>query len=190
MEISIQAPVTIRPLRTGAIRRLTSLVLGVAMLVLGVGSAWATAASPAEPGLDAGGPALRRTHGSAPLALPNGAPGDTVVSTTTIAFDGSAPGAVRLFAEVSGDLGPYLAVTIVGGTGNGATWQPETGPALFDGTLAELPTGWASGIAAGRTWQPAETHSFRIAVTLLDRAAAQGRTAGATFRWETRPARA
>jgi hypothetical protein len=187
MQISIQAPTNIRPLRTGAIRRLTSLVLGVALLVLGVGSAWAMAASPAAAGFDAGGPALRQTHGSAPLTLPNGAPGDTVVSTTTIAYDGSTPGAVHLFAEVSGDLGPYLAVTIVRGTGSGATWQPEAGPALFDGTLAELPTGWASGIAAGRTWQPGETHSFRIAVTLLDSAAAQGRTAGATFRWETRP---
>ena len=188
MQISIQAPANVRPLPTGAIRRLTSLVLGVALLVLGVGSAWAVAASPAAPGLESGGPALRQTHGSAPLALPNGAPGDTVVSTTTIAYDGSTPGAVRLFAEISGDLGPYLAVTIVRGTGSGATWQAESGPALFDGTLAELPNGWESGIAAGRTWQPGETHSFRIAVTLLGRAAAQGRTAGATFRWETRPA--
>jgi hypothetical protein len=153
-----------------------------------MGSAWAMAASPAAPGFDAGGPALRQTHGSAPLTLPNGAPGETVVSTTTIAYDGSTPGAVRLFAEVSGDLGPFLAVTIVRGTGSGATWRPQAGPALFDGTLAELPTEWTSGVEAGRAWQPGETHSFRIAVTLLDRPAAQGRTAAATFRWETRPA--
>jgi hypothetical protein len=177
MQRSIEAPASTRPLGTGAFGRLTALVLGIALLVLGVGSAWSVAANAAAPGIDSGGPALRQTHGSAPLALPNGAPGDTVVSTTTISYDGSAPGAVRLYGEVSGDLAPYLAVTISGG---GAT--------LFEGTLDELPTTWASGMSGGRTWQPGETHSFRIAVTLLDRPEAQGRTAEATFRWETRAA--
>jgi hypothetical protein len=185
---SILSPVHIRPLRTGAIGRLTALVLGIALLVLGVGSAWAVAASPPPPGLDTDGPTLRQTHGSTPLALPNGAPGSTSFSHTTIAYDGSAPGVVRLYGEVSGDLGPYLAVTIVRGTGTGAAWRPESGPPLFEGTLAALPTGWTSGLTDGRSWQPGESHTFRIAVTLLDRPAAQGRTAGATFRWETRPA--
>lgn len=105
-----------------------------------------------------------------------------------IAYDGGTPGTVRLYGEVAGDLGPYLAVTIVPGTGTGATWQPDPGPALFQGTLAELPTDWASGVPAGGAWRPGETHAFRISVTLLDRPAAQGRTTGATFRWETRPA--
>jgi hypothetical protein len=181
-------PVQVRPLRTGAIGRLTALVLGIALLVLGVGSAWAVAASPPAPGIGTDGPTLRQTHGSAPLALPNGAPGSTAVSTTTIAYDGSAPAAVRLSGEVSGDLAPYLAVTIVRGTGTGAAWRPESGPPLFDGTLAALPAGWTSGLTDGRSWQPGETHTFRITVTLLDRPAAQGRTAAATFRWETRPA--
>jgi hypothetical protein len=164
------------------------LALGIALLVLGVGSAWAVAASPAAPGFDTAGPVLRQTHGSAPMHLPNGAPGDTAVSTTTIGYEGSGAGVVRLTGEVEGDLAPFLAVTIVRGTGGGATWHPEAGPAVFEGTLAELPSDWASGLTAGGTWQPGERHTFRIEVTLLDRPAAQGRTAEATFRWEIRPA--
>jgi len=186
MQRSADAPA--RSLRTGAIGRLTALVLGVALMVLGVGSAWAVAASPAAPGLDTGGPVLRQAHGSAPLAMPNGAPGSTAVSETTIVHEGSARGVVRLYGEVSGDLAPYLAVTIVRGTGTGATWRPDAGAPLFEGTLAELPTAWGSGLTDGRSWQPGEAHTFRIAVTLLDRQAAQGRSAQATFRWEGRPA--
>jgi hypothetical protein len=122
--------------------------------------------------------------------MPDGAPGDTAVSHTTIAYEGSELGEVRLYGDVDGDLAPYLRVTIERGSGGGGTWQPEAGPPVFEGTLAELPDDWTSGLTDGRAWEPGERHGYRISVTLLGGPEAQGRTAVATFRWETRPSAA
>jgi hypothetical protein len=185
VQISIDASRMRTPGGPGA--RLGSLALGISLLFVGVGTALAVVGAPDTHGLDHRGPALVQAGGSEPLLLPNGAPGDTTVSFTTIANRGAEPSAVRLYGEVAGGLAPHLALTITRGIGEGATWLPEGGGPVFRGTLATLPNEWSSGVNDGAGWESGEQHTYRIAVTLLEDPAAQGATAHATFRWEARP---
>jgi hypothetical protein len=185
MQIAIGARARHRP--TGATARVGSLVAGIALILFAVGTAAAVVRGPATPGFDHRGPALVRPREAAPLSIPDGAPGDTAVSYTTIAYDGSGPATVRLFAEVTGTgLAPYLDVRIERGSGEHAAWIPDPGDPIFLGTLAGLPSDWSRGVTDGRVWSAGERHTYRITVTLLDHEAAQGRTAAATFRWEAR----
>jgi hypothetical protein len=120
--------------------------------------------------------------------MPNGAPGGTAVSYTTVARSGIGPAAVRLYGDVNGALASDLAVTITRGTGEDAAWVADPGgDPIFLGTLATMPTDWASGLGDADVWRPGERHTFRIEVTLLDHPAIQGASADATFRWEARP---
>lgn len=183
MQIAIDVPQMRRAGRAGA--RLGTVVTAIALLLLAAGTARAVVAAPAGSGSGGAAPALERIGTSVPLTMPSGAPGDTVVSTTTIALLGSDPAAVRLFAEVTGDLAPFLHVEILRGTGEGSAWVADMGSPVFEGTLAALPADWASGVPDG-TWRTGEVHTYRIAVTLLDDPWAQGRVAEATFRWESR----
>ena len=184
MQIAIHAPQMHTPGRAGA--RLWSVLLGSALLVLSVGTAQAVVGAPAAPRFDHGGPALVQTGGSGPLRLPNGAPGDTAISYTTIVHHGAEPAAVRLYGAVSGGLAQHLAVTVTRGAGSGAAWVADRPAPIFRGTLASLPADWASGLADGGPWVAGEQRTYRIEVTLLDHPAAQGAVAEATFRWETR----
>jgi hypothetical protein len=186
MQIAIASPIfqARRPVRPAA--RLGVTVASLALLVVAAGTALAVAGAPPSAGFDRATPALDRIVTSGPLAMTGGAPGDAVVSTTTIALRGSEPAGVRLFAEVTGDLSPFLRLTILRGTGEGAGWVADAGAPVFAGTLASFPTDWASGVQDG-TWQAGELHTYRIAVTLTNDARAQGRAAQATFSWESRP---
>jgi hypothetical protein len=187
MQIAMGIQAQRRPTRVGV--RVCSLVTGIALVVLAVGTAVAAVRAPAAPGFDHRGPVLVARAGTAPLSMPEGAPGDTAVSYTTIAYEGEGPAAVRLFAEVTGTgLAPHLGVLIERGTGERAGWTPDPGGPIFEGTLAGVPTNWGRGIVDGRAWVEGEGHVYRITVTLLDHQAAQGRTAAATFRWEARAA--
>lgn len=183
MQIAIAAPQMRRAGRAGA--RLGTAVTAIAFLLLAAGTARAVVAAPPTDGFDRAEPALERIGTSVPLTMPSGAPGDTVVSTTTIALRGSDPAAVRLFAEVTGDLAPFLHITILRGTGEGPAWVADEGSPVFAGTLAALPADWAAGVPDG-TWRAGEVHAYRIAVTLMNDARAQGRVAEAAFRWESR----
>jgi hypothetical protein len=185
MQIAIHAPQMHMPTRVGA--RLCSSVVGGALLILSVGTAWALVGAPAAPSFDRS-PDLVQTGGSGPLRLPNGAPGDTAISYTTIAHPGSEPAVVRLYGDVAGGLAPHLAVTVTRGVGEGAAWVADRAAPVFRGTLASLPADWMSGVTEGGAWDAGEQHTYRIEVTLLDHPAAQGTAADATFRWEARPA--
>jgi hypothetical protein len=187
MQIAIGTHARHRP--TGAAARLCSLVAGIALILLAVGTATAVVRGPASPGFDHRGPVLVRPAGAAPLSIPDGAPGDTAVSYTTIAYAGSERATVRLFAEVTGSgLAPHLRVRIERGAGERTSWTPDPDAPIFEGTLAELPRDWTRGIVDADAWSTGDRHTYRITVTLLDHEAAQGRTAEATFRWEARAA--
>ena len=146
MQISIQAPANIRPLPTGAIRRLTSLVLG-------------SRPAGARRGLGLGGG--REPAGTRPRVGWAGPPPDARLG---------APRAPQRRARRHGRLDHHdrlrrlrrpapSACSQRSRATSGPTWpsrscaapaaappgRPESGPALFDGTLAELPTGWESG---------------------------------------------
>lgn len=181
MQIASQLPPTRRP---GA--RLCALVLGIALLALGIGTAGAVLAAPPGPRMDGDGPVLVRTGGST-LRMPDGAPGDTEVSYTTIEYRGGEPGAVRMYGLVTGGLAPHLSVRVTRGHGEGAGWIPDHGAPLYQGTLAGLSSDTASGIADPGAWESGERRTYRIAVTMLDHPAAQGERADATFRWEAEP---
>jgi hypothetical protein len=183
MQIAIPVPQRRRAAKPAA--RLCVTVAAISLLLLAAGTARAVVRAARDPGFDRAGPGLERIGTSIPLTMPAGAPGDTVVSTMTIALRGSDPAAVRLSAEVKGDLAPFLHVTILRGSGEGAAWIPDAGAPVFTGTLAALPASWASGVPDG-TWRTGERHAYRIAVTLMDDQRAQGRAAEATFRWESR----
>jgi hypothetical protein len=187
MQIAIGAQARHRPTRAAA--RLCSLIVGVALILFAVGTAAAVVRGPATPGFDHRGPATVRSGGAAPMSIPDGAPGDTAVSYTTITYEGSSPATVRLFADVSGTgLAPHLDVRIERGSGERDTWTPEGSDPIFEGTLAQLPIDWSAGLTGGRAWSAGERHTYRITVTLLDHTAAQGRTAAVTFHWESRTA--
>jgi hypothetical protein len=176
-----------RPARGGS--RVVSLVTGIALIAVAVGTAAAAVRAAPGPGFDHRGPALVASGGTVPLSMPEGAPGDTTSSYTTIEYEGEGPATVRLFAEITGTrLAPHLDVLIERGSGERATWTPDPGGPIFEGPLAGLPTDWGRGIAAGRVWSTGESHTYRITVTLLDHEAAEGHTAEATFRWEARAA--
>ncbi|MEO8293482.1 MAG: hypothetical protein ABI635_10130 [Actinomycetota bacterium] len=185
MQIAIEVPQMRRSEGGGA--RLVSLVTAIALLLLAGGTARAIAGAAPSPGFQSTASGLDQMGSSMPLTIPVGAPGDTAVSTTTIVLRGSAPASVRLSSEVNGGLAPYLHVTILRGDGEGAAWVADPGAPVFDGTLASLPTGWASAVPDG-TWQTGEHHTYRIQVTLMDDQRAQGQVADATFRWESRSA--
>jgi hypothetical protein len=162
--------------------------VGVVSLMLAISSA-ALALVPRSPqGFTHGAPTLTLDGGAAPIEMPNAAPGDTAVSETTIAYHGSEPAHVRLYGDVT-DLGLAgdLHVRVEEGSGRGRGFA-ALGPPVYVGTLADLPRSWASGARTAGTWSRGETRTYRISVTLLDRAGAQGLEAGATFRWEARAA--
>ena len=184
MQIAVQMPQMRRPPRRLA-SRLVSTAVTIALLVLAAGTAGAVVSAPRSPGFDRVVPGLEQIGTSMPLTMPAGAPGDTAVSTTTIVRRGPDPAAVRLSADVTGDLAPFLHVTILRGSGEAAAWVPDAGAPLFVGTLAGLPADWDSGVPDG-TWHAGERHTYRIVVTLMDDPRAQGRVAEATFRWESR----
>ena len=186
MQIAIRAPLDPGRPEIGA--RLSSFALGVALVALGFGTALAVAAAPARHAMHQGDAAtLAQVGGSVPLDMPNGAPGDTAVSYTTIAHRGPGRTTVRMYGDVTGALAPHLLITIARGTGEGGTWVADPGPPMFRGTLEGLPGGWSSGLDDGSVWEVGEHHAYRIEVTLLDHRRAQGSPARATFHWEARP---
>lgn len=130
------------------------------------------------------------------LSIPNGGPGSTAVSYTTVDYTGTLPADVRIYGTAAGTgLDRYLRITVTRGTGEGAAFVPDaadyTGAGagvVFRGTLAEFPTTWGAGIVDPATWSGPESHSFRFRATLADDAGAMGLTAAADFHWEARNA--
>ena len=119
-------------------------------------------------------------------------PGRTVQRCLTVTRTGpAATGTVYFRATgVSGDLAPYLQVTVEQGTGGafGDCAGFAATQVVFDGTLAMLDTADPAGpgpdlISTG--WTPAgeEQRTFRLSVAVQDRSAAQGRLAAGTFQW-------
>ena len=186
MQIAIQVPQS--RMSHGPSARLCSLVAGMALVALGLGTAFAIAPSPAGDALQRSGAALSQVGASVPLQMPNGAPGDTAVSYTTVAHGGAGAVTVRLYGSVRGTLAPHLAVTIASGAGGRGSWIADPGPPVYSGTLDRMPTDWNSGLGGSDVWKTGEQRDYRIEVTLLDHPAAQGSSAGASFRWEARSA--
>ena len=142
--------------------------------------------------------------GSAMLSLSLARPGDSDTGCILVTYGGSLDASVRLYASLTGTLGPYLNLTITRGTDAGPSFDSCAGftpdvtnylglgaGIVYSGTLAGLPTSYAAGLldpVSGplETWTTSESHSYRIRVELANDPAAEGQSATAAFTWEAR----
>jgi hypothetical protein len=126
------------------------------------------------------------------------APGFTSARCIEVDYSGNAgaPSPVRLYAATAaGALAPYLDLRIemgramAGSFGSCASFVPET--SLYSGTLAAFAAAHPGYASAVPTWLPTEkspTRAFRFTVEVQDVAAAEGKSVGFGFSWETREA--
>ena len=103
-------------------------------------------------------------------------------------------GKTSLFSLISGDLAPYLDLTIQVGTDSTPAFRDCTGfvsaGTLYTGTLANFAsshTGYANGLTA---WDPTgtpspDTRTFRFVLSVQNNNAAVGLTSTFGFSWET-----
>ncbi len=100
---------------------------------------------------------------------------------------------VLLYADVAGDLAPYLDLTVEMGHDDPSTFGTcgtfRSAVTLFSGTMADFAAahaGYATGLTA---WQPSgerDARSFRFTVAVRDEPAAAARSVSFGFTWESR----
>jgi hypothetical protein len=139
------------------------------------------------------------------LSLSNAAPGATDSGCVRVTYAGKAKPKVRLYGTTTGTgLDAFLQLTVVRGKlpGSTATCSKFRADALdyigvgpgviFQDTLDQFPDSYITGLvdpgAGGlpEVWTNKEYHAYRITVTMVDDNAAQGLTAGQTFKWDAR----
>jgi hypothetical protein len=138
------------------------------------------------------------------LSLANAKPGDSDTGCIRVAYDGTLPATVRLYANVSGSLTQYLSLTVTRGTDSSPSFDSCAGfladsmdyigagnGVVYSGTLAAFPATYAAGLVdptAGspETWSNPEAYSYRFSITLQNDDAAQGLNGSASFTWEAR----
>ena len=142
--------------------------------------------------------------GSAVVSLSSAAPGDASTGCIRVTNTGSMGVQVRLYGTVSGDLAPYLSLTVTRGTDSSPSFNSCAGftadgtdyigagaGVTYSGTLGAYPSTYGSGIldptsGAPVTWSPGQSVSYRYRAELQNDTAAQGKTATVTFTWEAR----
>jgi hypothetical protein len=121
-------------------------------------------------------------------------PGVAIDRCIEVSYDGSDdPGPVLLYAaSTSGDLAPYLDLTIdmgsaaSGSFGSCGTFASSRG--IYTGTLGDFASSHSSYRTGRFTWNPSEaqeTRSFRFRLTVQDVPAAAGKSASFGFTWRT-----
>jgi hypothetical protein len=142
--------------------------------------------------------------GSASISMSSARPGDTDTTCITVTSTGTLASLVRMYGTTGGTgLDAYLNLVITRGTGaagfddcTGFTadttdWNALGAGVVYSGTLQAFPDSYAAGVLDPRTsspeaWTTGEAHMYRIALTVADNDAAQGRTFTQTFTWEAR----
>jgi hypothetical protein len=142
--------------------------------------------------------------GAAGLSLSSALPGNSDTSCIRVTYGGSLDAALRLYADVSGGLAPYLSLTVTRGTDaspaydscasftpDGTNYQGAGPGVVYSGLLSAYPTSYDAGVVDPptgpvETWTAGEARSYKLTVTLGEDPAAQGLSASATFRWEAR----
>ena len=178
-----------RPAMRVALSALVVAILGP-LVVMNVAAA--LNASPTADGQGFGrAPAIVSSSEGA-LTLDGAAPGTSAIEYVTVRTPSAAAG-VELTTAVSGTgLDRFLRITVVRGSGTGASFRPDSadhadlGPGvLYEGTVAGLRA--TSLVDPGGTWTAEEAHSYRIVGTLDDTNAAQGLTASVDLAWTALP---
>ena len=140
--------------------------------------------------------------GAALYSLTNAKPGESVTKCIKVTYTGNLDADVHIYTTSTiGTLGPYIDLTITGGTQTSSTFPSCTGftasgAALYTGTLAAFGTAkntYANGIVdypgSATKWVNGDAVVYQITATLQSGApdTAQGLTTGAhTFTWEAR----
>ena len=121
-------------------------------------------------------------------------PGSPLDRCIEVNYDGADnPGPVLLYAAAaSGDLAPYLDLTIemgsaaAGSFGSCGTFAASQ--SIYTGTLGAFASAHSSYATGRFTWNPSavqETRSFRFRLTVQDVPAAAGKSASFGFTWRT-----
>jgi hypothetical protein len=129
--------------------------------------------------------------GTAVFSLPAMKPGDDPVSRcVTVTNTGTVPlNRVGLYLAASSGtgLGTYLDFSVMTGTNPGAAstcWMITSTGVPYTGTLASFPTTSAASLADGAgPLVVGATRAYEFDVSLVDSAAAQGRTASFAVTW-------
>jgi hypothetical protein len=144
--------------------------------------------------------------GAAMFTMPTLKPGDTATRCIDVTYTGSLTAQVRLRAASTGTgLDSALDLTVTRGTfaappgggsctgftADGTNYLGRGTGTIWDGTLADYPSGWATGLndpsdLDPETWTGGEHHAYQLTATLRDDDTAQGRTATTMFSWEAR----
>jgi hypothetical protein len=143
------------------------------------------------------------------LGISGGLPGAFDEGCITIDYSGTVPATVKLYgtqtAASSPSLAQYLDLRITRGTFSAApafdscgTFTADTtdyvgagGGVIYNGTLANFDaahTNFSNGLtdptASAEVWTTAETHVYKVRVTIQNNAAAAGLNVTQTFGWE------
>lgn len=139
--------------------------------------------------------------GSALYSISNAKPGSSQESCIRVSYSGSLDADVKLFTPSTiGSLGQYVNLKIEPGTQalpvypSCTGFTADAGGAIFDNTLNNFPTSYASGVsdypgAVATKWANGDAVVYRVTATLSSSApdSAQGGTTGShTIRWEAR----
>ena len=183
------------------------IVVGVAALVVGSATfaAFSSTTQNSNNDYDAGTVHITDNDaGGAMLTLTNASGGSTTSGCILVTYSGSLTSVVRMYGATTGDIAPYLNLTVTRGTDNspafptcGGSFTPDGtnyigqgNGVVYSGTLSSFPTNWAGGIvdAPGvvENWTTSEAHAYKFTVTMSSNTAGQGKAGTATFTWETR----
>lgn len=183
----------------------TLVVLGVLACIAGAGVFSAFSSQTDNPGnsVTAGTVVLSDNDaGSAAYNMTNAKPGDSQSSCIKVTYTGSLNASVRIYTPSTiGALGSSVNLKIEPGTQTTPSFPsctgftPDSGGALFEGTLASFASehaSFANGIAdnpgtSATKWVTNDSVIYRVTATLSASAAdaAQGQSTGAhILRWE------
>ncbi len=141
---------------------------------------------------------------AAVMNLTAAAPAQNSTGCIAVTYTGTLDAGVRLYASLTGTLGPYLTLTVTRGSIPTPSFPSCTGftadatdylglgaGVIYSGLLSAFPTSYATGIvdplaATPETWITSESHVYRFSVTLVNDNQAQGRSQSADFTWEAR----
>ena len=137
--------------------------------------------------------------GIALFNVTNAVPGVVTTKCITTEYTGSVPAEVALYARTSGDLAPFVNITVENGTTTTPTCAGFTPTTVqFTGTLDALgaKSTFATGLGAS-AWHPKAAatipavsndvkRAWRITTVLADNNAAQGKSASFDLVWEAR----
>lgn len=154
-------------------------MLAAGAIAVGSGASFTSSTSNTINAVTAGTLEQTNSKNGAIFTIPNMKPGDVVNASLTLTNSGTLPAIFNL-KEVSATntfSANKLKLKITDTTDNSV---------VFDGQFGDMVDGQAYSLNAGAAWAPTDSRTYEFKVT-LDASAGdtdQGKTAGATFRWD------